>query len=170
MREIAEALDGRVDYLFCSVSTGGTLRGAANYVREHGLPTRIVGVDAVGSVLFGGPGGKRLIPGHGAAVRPDIFDAGSAHEHVYVSDLECVVACRTLTIREAILGGGSSGATVAALTRLVPRIPRGSTCVLVFPDGGDRYLDTIYSDEWVAGHFGEVSHLWKEEEHGEMGR
>jgi cysteine synthase A len=79
-------------------------------------------------------------------------------------------ACRTLTIREAILGGGSSGATVAALSRLAPRIPRGSTCVLVFPDGGDRYLDTIYSDEWVAGHFGEVSHLWKEEEQGDMGR
>ncbi|MDQ7903620.1 2,3-diaminopropionate biosynthesis protein SbnA [Phytohabitans sp. ZYX-F-186] len=164
MAEIAEALDGRVDYLFCSASTGGTLRGAATYIRAHGLPTRIVGVDAVGSVLFGGPSGKRLIPGHGAAVKPEVHDPSAAHEAVYVSDLECVVACRTLTIREAILAGGSSGATVAALEKVAPRIPRGSTCVLVFPDGGDRYLDTIYNDEWVTAHFGEVSHLWKEEE------
>ncbi|MFC0528349.1 2,3-diaminopropionate biosynthesis protein SbnA [Phytohabitans kaempferiae] len=166
MREIAEALDGRVDFLFCSASTGGTLRGAATYIREHGLATRIVGVDAVGSVLFGGPSGKRLIPGHGAAVKPEVHDPSVAHEAVYVSDLECVVACRTLTIREAILAGGSSGATVAALEKLAPRIPRGSTCVLVFPDGGDRYLDTIYNDEWVISHFGEVSHLWKQEESG----
>ncbi|MFD0744454.1 2,3-diaminopropionate biosynthesis protein SbnA [Phytohabitans flavus] len=163
MSEIAEALDGRVDYLFCSASTGGTLRGAATYIREHGMSTRIVGVDAVGSVLFGGPSGKRLIPGHGAAVKPDVHDPSVAHESVYISDLECVVACRTLTIREAILAGGSSGATVAALEKVAPRIPRGSTCVLVFPDGGDRYLDTIYNDEWVTSHFGEVSHLWKEE-------
>jgi cysteine synthase A len=64
---------------------------------------------------------------------------------------------------EAILAGGSSGATVAALTKLAPSIPEGATCVLIFPDGGDRYLDTIHSDEWVASEFGEVFHLWKDE-------
>jgi len=163
MREIAEALDGRVDRLLCTVSTTGTLRGCVDYVRKHGMTTRAVAVDAVGSVLFGAPVGRRLIPGHGASVRPALFDPAMADEVVHVTDLDCVVGCRRLTLREAILAGGSSGAVVAALEKLAPAIPEGSNCVLILADGGDRYLDTIYSDEWVNKHFGEVSHLWKDE-------
>jgi len=156
MREIVDDLDGRVDYLFCSVSTGGTLRGCADYVREHGLTTKIVAVDAAGSAIFHVPREKRLLPGHGAGLRPPLVDVGVVSEVVHVTDLECVRACRTLVAREAILAGGSSGATVAALERLRHRIPAGSRCVLVFPDDGNRYLDTIYSDSWVREHFGEV--------------
>jgi cysteine synthase A len=162
MGEIAVVLDGRVDYLFCATSTTGTLRGCAEYIRAHGLSTKLVAVDAVGSVLFGQEPGRRLIPGHGASVRPELFTPGLADRVVHVNDLECVVGCRTLTVREAILAGGSSGATVSALDKIQGELPHGSTCVLIFPDGGDRYLDTIYSDSWVHRHFGEVSHLWKD--------
>jgi cysteine synthase A len=35
---------------------------------------------------------------------------------------------------------------------------------VIFPDRGERYLDTIYSDEWVAEHFGDVAHLWESSE------
>jgi cysteine synthase A len=164
MREIAQALDGRVDYLLCAVSTTGTLLGCARYARQHGLGTTIVAVDAVGSVLFAPePSTYRLIPGYGASVRPPLLEPGAADMAVHVTDLECVVGCRRLMQREAILAGGSAGATVAALTKLAVTIPDGATCVLIFPDGGERYLDTIYSDEWVTKCFGEVSHLWKQE-------
>jgi N-(2-amino-2-carboxyethyl)-L-glutamate synthase len=162
MREIVEALDGRVDHLFCATSTFGTLRGCARYVRRQELGTELVAVDAVGSVLFCDRGHRRLIPGHGASVRPALLDASLVDRVVHVSDLDCVVGCRRLTSREGILAGGSSGATVAAVQALRDRVPAGASCVLIFPDGGDRYLDTIYSDEWVARHFGEVSHLWKD--------
>ncbi|WP_412543796.1 2,3-diaminopropionate biosynthesis protein SbnA [Longispora sp. K20-0274] len=162
MREIVEALDGPVDYLFSAASTFGTALGASRFARRSGLSTRIVAVDAVGSLLFGTVPGQRLIPGHGASIRPALLDPSAADDVVHVTDLECVVACRTLTIREAILGGGSSGATVAALGKMRDTIPEGSNVVMIFPDGGDRYLDTIYSDSWVNRHFGEVSHLWKE--------
>jgi cysteine synthase A len=165
MREIAEALHGQVDYLFCATSTTGTLSGCSTYVREHGLPTKIVAVDAVGSVLFGDQqAGLRLIPGHGASVRPELFDPSAADKVVHVTDLECVVGCRRLTLLEAILAGGSSGAVVAALEKMSNIIPDGANCVLILPDGGDRYLDTIYSDSWVSEHFGEVSQLWKDKE------
>ncbi|MEV0456322.1 2,3-diaminopropionate biosynthesis protein SbnA [Catellatospora methionotrophica] len=162
MAEIVHGLGGRVDYLFCSTSTFGTLRGCADYARLHDLRTKFVAVDAIGSVIFGGQRAPRLIPGHGASVVPPLLDPTAAHEVAHISDLECVVACRLLVNREAILAGGSSGAVVAALERHLPRIPAGATAVMIFPDGGDRYLDTIYSDEWVHRHFGEVSHLWKE--------
>ncbi|MGW0563335.1 2,3-diaminopropionate biosynthesis protein SbnA [Streptomyces sp. NPDC003016] len=161
MHEIVEALDGRLDFLFCSVSTFGTLRGCADYIRRAGLATKVVAVDAEGSAIFGRPPTRRLIPGHGASVRPALMDPEAADDVVHVSDLDCVVFCRRLVGREAILAGGSSGATLAAVDRTLPRIPRGSVSALIFPDGGDRYLKTIYSDDWVRENFGEVSHLWK---------
>ncbi|MCX2922843.1 MULTISPECIES: 2,3-diaminopropionate biosynthesis protein SbnA [Streptomyces] len=161
MHEIVEALDGHLDFLFCSVSTFGTLRGCADYIHRAGLPTTIVAVDADGSAIFDRPPARRLIPGHGASVRPALMDPGAADDVMHVSDLDCVVFCRRLVAREAILAGGSSGAVLAAVDRMLPRIPPGSVSALIFPDGGDRYLKTIYSDDWVREHFGEVSHLWK---------
>jgi N-(2-amino-2-carboxyethyl)-L-glutamate synthase len=164
MEEIHKAVGGPVDYLFCATSTCGTLSGCSRFVRANGLGTTVVAVDAVGSVLFGSERAPRLIPGHGASVRPALLDPAAADRVVHVSDLDCVVACRRLAIREAILAGGSSGATVAALQQVRDELPSGATCVLIFPDGGDRYLDTIYSDAWVLKHFGEVSHLWKDDQ------
>jgi cysteine synthase A len=162
MGEISRALDGRVDYLFCATSTFGTLRGCSDYIRAHGLNTRIIAVDAVGSVIFGQEPGPRLIPGHGSSMVPPMADPGLPDSVIHVSDLECVIWCRRLVIREAILGGGSSGAAVAALERARFWLPEGSTVVMIFADGGDRYLSTIFSDEWVQKQFGEVSHMWKE--------
>ncbi|GAA1894336.1 2,3-diaminopropionate biosynthesis protein SbnA [Streptomyces durmitorensis] len=161
MREIAQALDEKVDYLFCAVGTFGTLRGCAEYVREQGLGTTIVGVDAVGSVIFGGPPAPRLIPGHGASVRPELLDTALVDAVVHITDLESVAACRRIVAKEAVLAGGSSGAVLAALDKMSDSIEPGSNCVLIFPDGGDRYLDTVYSDAWVTANFGEVTHLWK---------
>lgn len=156
MREIVEAVGEAPDHLLCATSTCGTLRGCAEYVRAHGLKTKIIAVDAVGSVIFGGQNLKRLIPGHGAAIRPALYCDDLANECVHVTDLDCVLGCRRLVRRESILAGGSSGAVVVALDKLRDRIPAGSTCVAIFPDRGERYLDTIYSDEWVAEHFCEV--------------
>jgi cysteine synthase A len=160
MHEIANAMNGQVDYLFCSVGSFGTLRGCAQYIAEAGLTTKVVGVDAIGSVIFDGQQpGPRVIPGHGAAVRPALYRAGAADHVVHVSDMDCVVACRRLVATEAILAGGSSGAVVAAFAKFAPRVPTGARCVLIFPDTGDRYLDTIYSDSWVTERLGVLPDL-----------
>lgn len=164
MREIVAALEGKVDYLFCATSTCGTLRGCAEYVRDHQLNTKIVAVDAVGSVIFGGTRAKRLIPGHGAAVVPKLFQPNLADSCVHVTDLDCVVGCRRLVRSEAILAGGSSGAVMMAVNHLKDEIPRNGNCVAFLPDRGERYLDTIYSDAWVEANLGDVSHLWEETE------
>ncbi|MFG1678318.1 2,3-diaminopropionate biosynthesis protein SbnA [Micromonospora sp. NPDC049282] len=162
MREIVEALQGPPDVLLCATGSCGTLRGCAEYIREHDLDVRVVAVDAVGSAIFGTPTRPRLVPGHGAAVRPALYRDGLADEVVHVDDAECVVGCRRLVGLEAILAGGSSGAVVSALERIRERIAPGSTCVLIFPDRGERYLDTIFDDDWVAERFGDISHLWKQ--------
>lgn len=160
MREIAEALDDRVDFLFVAISTCGTLRGCAEYVRDHGLKTRVVAVDAVGSVIFSDVRGKRLIPGLGAGLRPPLCDPSLADECVHVTDFDCLRGCRRLLRREAILAGGSSGAVVSAVGRVRHRLPENAVCVAILPDRGERYLDTLYDDQWVGRHFGDVMQLF----------
>jgi cysteine synthase A len=160
MHEIVTTMSGRVDYLFCATSTCGTIRGCAEYVKASGLETKIIAVDAVGSVIFGGKPAKRLVPGHGAAVKPGLYQDDLAYDYVQVTDKDCVVGCRRLVREEAILAGGSSGAVIMAIDCVKQKIAQGATCVAILPDRGERYLDTIYSDEWVAEHFGEISHLW----------
>ena len=125
------------------------------------MSTRTIAVDAKGSVIFGGKKAKRLIPGHGAAMRPRLYQPDLADEHLLMTDLDCVVGCRRLVRTEAILVGGSSGAVLMAVERLKEMIPPGSTCVMIFADRGERYLDTIYSNEWVNEHFGDMSYLWE---------
>ncbi|MFE9245781.1 2,3-diaminopropionate biosynthesis protein SbnA [Nocardiopsis sp. NPDC006938] len=162
MAEILEQAGGPVDYLFVATSSCGTVTGCREYLAEHSPHTRVVAVDAEGSAIFGRPRGPRLLPGHGAAVPPALYRKGVADQVVHVSDLDAVVGCRRLIRREALLAGGSSGAVVSAVERLAPELPPGATCVAVLADRGERYLDTIYDDTWVRDHFGEVAHLWKE--------
>ncbi|MEV0007553.1 2,3-diaminopropionate biosynthesis protein SbnA [Streptomyces sp. NPDC051840] len=158
MSEICQALPGGPDYLFLAAGTCGTLRGCAEYIRDHELTTRIVAVDAVGSVIFGPPepwerGHRRSIPGHGAAVVPQLLLPGLADRVVKVTDADCVRGCRGLLAAESVLAGGSSGAVVAALRGAASWIEPGATCVAILPDGGDRYLDTVYDDAWVDDRF-----------------
>lgn len=153
MPEIVRALGPDIDYLFCATSTCGTITGCAEYIKQRGLKTKVIAVDAVGSVIFGGPPAKRLIPGHGASVRSELCRHELVDRCIHISDLECVIGCRALVRQEAILAGGSSGAVMMAVAKLKHEIPAGATCVAILPDRGERYLDTIYSDEWVRENF-----------------
>jgi N-(2-amino-2-carboxyethyl)-L-glutamate synthase len=160
MHEIVSTLERAPDFLFCATSTCGTMRGCAEYVQAHNYKTKVYAVDAAGSVIFGGVKAKRLIPGHGAAVVPQLFKTDLAYRAIQVSDLECVIGCRRLAKREAIVAGGSSGAVISAIERVKESIHPGALCVAILADRGERYLDTIYCDDWVNQHFGDLSHLW----------
>ena len=162
MRELVEQLDHRLDFIFCATSTCGTVRGCGEYVRDNGMATRVIAVDSVGSLIFSDQQGPRYLPGMGAGLRPPLCDLRYIDDHVLVSDLECILACRRLVRREGILAGASSGGLIAAVGKLRDRIPAGARCAVILPDRGERYLDTVYSDAWVREHFGEVSDLWPE--------
>ncbi len=150
IREILEALDQRLDYLFCSVSTCGTLRGCSDYLRDHGHHAKVIAIDAEGSLVFGNnKPGKRRLPGLGAGIRPPLCDPTGVHQVVYVSDADCISGCRRLVREEAILVGASSGGVLKAIERLIPAFPEGTICVGIFPDRGERYMEVVYDDQWV---------------------
>ena len=154
MREIAEALDHRVDHLFVAVSTTGTLGGCRLYVQRHAMHTRLVAVDADGSVLFGGDRSERQLTGFGAGVVSPLAEGLVPDQLARISELDTVLGCRLLAGREAIVAGASSGAVVQAFLQAAPEMPPGSRVVLVLHDGGAPYLDTVYDDGWVARQLG----------------
>ena len=149
--EILTDLDRPLDCLVVPVSTTGTILGLARRLRRAFPGLRVVAVDAAGSVIFGGPPGPRHVPGLGAGRRSELLAPGDIDEVVYVSDRAAVAGCRALAATEGILAGGSSGAAVAAIERIRPRLPRDWQVLTVLPDRGDRYLDRVYDDEWAAG-------------------
>ena len=161
IKEILRDLDGdMLDYLFIATATCGTIRGCLDYLKDHGYPTRVIAVDALGSQIFSNNKHSRLIPGLGSAICPKLTPTDGVHKVMHVNDVDCVVGCRRLARTEAILAGGSSGAVITALDRMSDEIPEGSTVVVLLPDRGERYLDTIYSDRWVRENLGDIDHHW----------
>jgi cysteine synthase A len=144
-----------LDVLFVGVGTTGTLMGCARYLREWHRPVRIVAVDPVGSVAFGGAPARRMIPGLGTAVRPQLLDESYVDEVVYVEEAETIRACHRLA-RHGFLFGGSTGTVVSgAMDWLARHNTRELTAVAIAPDLGERYLDTIYETSWLRHHYDE---------------
>nr|WP_031191069.1 MULTISPECIES: 2,3-diaminopropionate biosynthesis protein SbnA [Streptomyces] len=148
-RALVETL-GPVDYAFIGAGTTGTLMGCAAYLRDHSPATRVIAVDSLGSVSFGGPAARRHIPGLGTSRRPEILDEKLVDDVVLVPEDEAVEMCRRFAGQRGLLLGGSTGTVLAAVRKAAPDIPPGSVVAALSPDFGERYLETLYDDVWVA--------------------
>jgi N-(2-amino-2-carboxyethyl)-L-glutamate synthase len=151
---IAQAFP-QLDVLFVGAGTCGTLMGCARYFREWHRPVRIVAVDSVGSVTFGGPPGRRMIPGVGTGVRPPMLDESYVDDVVQVEEADTIRTCHRLASR-GFLFGGSTGTVVRGATGwLSLHGSQDFTAVAIAPDFGERYLDTVYHANWVHDLYGE---------------
>jgi 2,3-diaminopropionate biosynthesis protein SbnA len=144
-----------LDVLFVGAGTTGTLMGCARFFREWRRPVRIVAVDSIGSVAFGGPPGRRMIPGLGTSVRPQMLDESYVDEVLHIAEVDTIRVCHRLA-RTGFLFGGSTGTVVSGALDWLARHSRpGLTAVAIAPDLGERYLDTIYQANWVHDLYGE---------------
>src|SRR5436190_6076435 len=115
--EIWEQTEGRITHLVASVGTGGTVTGAARFLRTKKPDIVVVGADPEGSVLSGDTARPYLTEGVGEDFFPGTYDATMVDRWVRVSDRDAFHAARRLTREEGILSGGSCGtALVAALS------------------------------------------------------
>ncbi len=149
--ELLAELD-RVDVLVSAVGTGGSLFGTARRLCDLGRPARVIGVEPVGSIAFGGPGGPYWQSGTGTPPGATIgtaVDYTMLDEGLKVSDIDAFATARAVARTHGLLLGGSAGGSVHAALRLLEDFPPGSTVVTIVCDGGEKYLDTVFDDDWM---------------------
>jgi cysteine synthase A len=149
MREFPE-----LDVLFVGAGTTGTLMGCARYMREQHPTVRVVAIDAVGSVTFGTPPARRLIPGLGTGVRPQLLDERYIDEVVHVAETDTLRACHRLAARGFLFGGSTGTVVSGAVNWLEKHGTPNLTAVAIAPDLGERYLNTVYDPDWVGDNYG----------------
>ncbi|RVW04266.1 PLP-dependent cysteine synthase family protein [Rhodococcus xishaensis] len=144
---------GRIDTLVCSVGTGGHSAGVARGLRRVNPGLKLVGVDTVGSTIFGQPAGSRLMRGLGSSIHPGNVDYPAFDEVHWVAPAEAVWSCRTLAATCHHATGGWSVGAVALVAGWIARTSdEGTRIAAIFPDGPDRYFDTVYNDSYCAEH------------------
>jgi cysteine synthase len=148
--EIWEQLEGRVSAVVVAMGTCGTISGVGRFLKERSRDIRIIGVEPVGSVIFGGTPGRYLIQGGGLSFTPPILDRSVVDECHKISDEEAIGCIHELARRHGLLVGGTGGLVVSHARRLQRELPAGSTIVGIIPDSGERYLDTLFDDDWLA--------------------
>lgn len=158
--EIWEQSNGEVTHLIAACGTGGTISGVSKYLKEKNPAIKVLGVDAFGSILkkYHETGefdkneiypyrieglGKNLIP---SATDFDLIDVFEK-----VSDETAAHRARELAITEGLFTGYTSGAVVQATIQYAEKgmFDENSKVVLILPDHGSRYMEKIYSDEWM---------------------
>ncbi|NLP57928.1 PLP-dependent cysteine synthase family protein [Lutibacter sp. B1] len=158
--EIWQQTNGEITHLVAASGTGGTISGVARYLKEQNKNIKVLGVDAFGSILkkFHETGefdqneiypyrieglGKNLIP---TATDFDVIDIFEK-----VTDEAAAHRARELAITEGLFTGYTSGAVVQAAIQYAEKgmFDKNSKVVLILPDHGSRYMEKIYSDEWM---------------------
>ncbi|WP_410590238.1 pyridoxal-phosphate dependent enzyme [Amycolatopsis sp. lyj-23] len=137
-----------LDVLFVGVGSAGTLTGCARYLRQVRPQVRIVAVECVGP----GPRAARRSTAVRSSVRFPVIDMSLVDDLVRVDEAAAIRACRRLALSGFLLGGGSGMVLAGALGWLAEN--DAATAVVISPDLGDRYLDTIYQDQWVKDNYG----------------
>ncbi len=150
--EIWDDTEGAIDVLVSGVGTGGTITGVSRFIKNQKKKAILsVAVEPTHSpVISQKRAGQELVPGPhkiqgiGAGFIPDTLDLSIVDRVEQVTNDESVEFARRLAKEEGILGGISSGAAVAAATRLAqdPAFA-GKTIVVILPDSAERYLSSV---------------------------
>ncbi|WP_394849978.1 cysteine synthase family protein [Pendulispora brunnea] len=145
---VAESV-GQVDCLLGTVGSGGSVFGTGAYLRHLFPKMKVVGIDTFGSVLFGQPDQKgRLLRGLGNSIMPKNVDHPQIDEAHWVSAAAGFAATRALHREHALYMGPTSG-TAYLVARWWAKQHPDKKAVVIFPDEGYRYQDTVYNDAWL---------------------
>ncbi|WP_163833822.1 cysteine synthase family protein [Spartinivicinus ruber] len=149
-KEIAAEFPTPPDAIVIGVSTAGQLAGIARYFRDYSPNTEIICVDVAGSAILGMPRYPYKMIGLGLSFVPPAFDLNYLDYGYNVEDHIAFSMCHLLAKKEGLLLGASTGAIVSAGLAYLQLQSQAKTIVLINPDRGDRYLDTVYNAEWLA--------------------
>ena len=161
-REIFADCPDNIAAIVAAVSTGGQLGGISRYTKTYRPDVKVIGVDAVGSSIFGGESHSYLIPGIGLAWTPCNVAVENIDSVYKVTDEAAFVAARCFTRNEGILMGPSSGACALVALTIAKQLSPLDCIVCIISDGGERYIQTLFNDTWMqTNHFSTETGLEK---------
>ena len=158
--EIWEQTNGKITHLIACSGTGGTISGAAKFLKEKNPNIRVLGVDAFGSVLKKYQETKEFdadeiypnrIEGLGKNLIPTATDFDLIDHFMKVTDEESAHTTRDIVKREGLFVGYTSGAVMQAIKQYAEEgeFTEESNVIAIFPDHGSRYMSKVFSDDWM---------------------
>jgi cysteinyl-tRNA synthetase len=139
--EIWQQTDGAVTMVVATLGTTGTAMGVSKRLKEYNPDIRIVGVE---------PYLKHKIQGlknMKESYRPGIYDKSRLDEKINILDEDAFETSRRLAGEEGLFVGMSSGAAMYVAMQKAREMENG-LIVVIFPDGGERYLSTeLFADK-----------------------
>lgn len=154
--EIWEQTEGKIDILVGGIGTGGTISGAARYLKEKNSKIIVIGADPIGSVYYQYHKDQTLIEpstyfveGIGEDMLCPTIDFSVIDKVYQVNDKQSFLVARDLTRKEGIFAGGSSGAAVHVALDYAKTLDEGVNMVVILPDGGGKYISKLFNDEWM---------------------
>jgi cystathionine beta-synthase len=154
--EIWEQMHGDVECIVAGAGTGGTISGIGRYFKERDPSTKIIAIDADGSMLSHYFKTQQIISGHhyevegiGSDKLIKALDFSVIDEMITISDQESFLLGRQITRIEGIFCGGSSGAILAGAYKAIKKFNIRGNVVAIFADSGNRYLSKMYSNKWM---------------------
>jgi cysteine synthase A len=147
--EIFDAFGTQLDVFVAGVGTGGTITGAGRYLKQHIPHIEVVASEPFDAPLLSkGIAAPHKIQGWGPGFIPEILDESVYDKVGLVKTEEAYAAARLLAKTEGLLVGISSGAALhTALELAQDPAYAHKTILVIFPDGGERYLSTALFEE-----------------------
>ena len=156
--EIWKQTDGKITHLVCTAGTGGTITGAAMYLKEKNPNVQIWAIDVFGSLLTkyyntGQIDMNEVHPyvseGFGEDFVPENYDMKVIDHFEQVTDKAGAIMARRLAKEEGLFCGYSAGSCLQGLMQLKSRLKKDDLVVCIFHDHGSRYVAKIYNDQWM---------------------
>jgi len=139
--EIVRDFKDGIDYLITGVGTGGHITGVSEELKKIWPRLRTYAVEPeLSPVLSGGEPGPHPLQGIGAGFVPRILRRELLDAVIKVSKDEAFAYARRCAREEGIFVGISSGASLAAVAKTLPDLPKGARVLTFCYDTGERYL------------------------------
>ncbi len=149
-KEIINDFGGNApDAVVIGLGVLGQLTGIGQFFRTYFPSTELIAADVAGSAILGLPAYPYKTNGLGLTYTPSHFNPDYINEAYSVTDTLAFSMCRLLARKEGLLLGSSTGSIVSAGLSYACRQTSRKKILMINPDRGDRYLDTVYNDEWI---------------------
>ena len=138
--EILNDFPDGLDAIITGVGTGGHITGVAEVLKTHFPNLKVFAVEPAASpVISGGAAGPHPLQGIGAGFIPENLHRDILDGVITVSKDEAFDYAQRLAKEEGILGGISTGASLAAVAKKLVDLPKGSRVLTFNYDTGERY-------------------------------